>query len=61
MRSGTPLSPELISCGVLGGMMKMSARVRSVVASTEWTMPVNSPVVPSTNRPEKASATIAAK
>ena len=41
--------------------MKMSARDRSVVASTECTMPVKRPVVPSTSRPEKASATTAAR
>ena len=36
---------------------RAAARLRPVVASTEWTMPVKSPVVPSTSRPEKASAT----
>ncbi len=46
--------------GVLTGMMKRSARARSVVARAEWMMPVNRPIITSTSTPEKARAMIAA-
>ena len=58
-RRGTPDGPPINDLAP-GCMMKMSALERSIVAMKPLPMPMKTPAMPSTSRPDRAKAMTAA-